>query len=103
MKIKNRLGILVMGILAALLLSVSGFAQQTTPQTIKGTLRSPSKEPLPGATITVKGTKKTVVTDVNGNFSLDAPVGSTLVVTSVGFEDKEIKVTSSNINEVLDQ
>ncbi|MEO5995848.1 MAG: TonB-dependent receptor [Chitinophagaceae bacterium] len=99
MKIKKRKGTILMCTMAALILSMSVFGQST----IKGTLRSPSKEPLPGATITVKGTKKTVVTDVNGNFSLDAPVGSTLLITSVGFEDREVKVTSSNIDAVLDQ
>ena len=54
---------------AALLFSMSVFAQQI----IRGTLRSPSGEPLSGATVTVKGTNRSAVTDANGTFSIDAP------------------------------
>lgn len=82
---------------AALLFSISVFAQQV----IRGTLRSPSGEPLSGATITVKGTNRSVVTDANGTFSIDAPAGSTLVVSSVGFQGREITVTGTEVNEVL--
>ena len=48
-------------------------------------------EPLPGATVTVKGTTKGVSTDSNGNFQIQlAPQENTLVITMVGFTTKEI-------------
>ncbi|MGA1341142.1 MAG: carboxypeptidase-like regulatory domain-containing protein, partial [Flavobacteriaceae bacterium] len=34
-----------------------------------------NNQPLPGSTVVVKGTKKGTVTDVDGNFSIDASTG----------------------------
>ncbi len=83
-----------------LLLSISAFAQRT----VNGSLQSPSGEALSGATITVKGTKKSVVTDETGKFSIEAPVGSTLVVTSVGYSPQDVLVGSeSSLNIKLQQ
>jgi TonB-linked SusC/RagA family outer membrane protein len=81
----------------ALLLCISVYAQQT----VKGTLRSSGGEPLVGATIAVKGTNRTAVTDSLGQFQIAADAGSTLVVTSVGYQPREINVTGSDINEVM--
>ncbi len=47
---------------------------------------------LPGVTIAVKNTATGTVTDINGNFSLNAPAGSTLVVSYVGYTTQEITV-----------
>jgi TonB-linked SusC/RagA family outer membrane protein len=44
---------------------------------------------LSGVTVTVKGTRAAVQTDVNGNYSIVAPPGATLVFTSIGFNTKE--------------
>lgn len=81
----------------SLLLGLGVLAQQT----IRGTLRNASGEPLIAASVTVKGTNKTVITDASGRFAIDAPAGSTLVVTSVGYETREIAVTGAEINEVI--
>lgn len=93
---KKRLSPILMSTFA-LLFSLSVLAQGS----IRGTLRSPSGEPLLGATVTVKGTSKSVTTDAAGQFTIDAPVGSTLVVSSVGFQGREIAVTGSEINETM--
>ena len=93
MKIKNRLFKTAFCVCAALLLGVNVFAQQA----VKGTLRSATGEPIAGATITVKGTNRSVVTDVNGNFTIEASQGSILTVSSVGFEEKEVKVNSETV------
>lgn len=53
-----------------------------------------SGEPLPGATITLKGTKKTVFSNGKGVFSITAAEGSMLVVSFVGYEEKEVKVAA---------
>jgi TonB-linked SusC/RagA family outer membrane protein len=94
---KRRLLYLLWFTLLFLLFNVSVLAQQS----VRGTLRSSTGEPLAGATITIKGTTTTTVTDAQGSFTINAPTGSTLVVTSVGFENREITVTGSEINEVL--
>lgn len=94
---KERLLYSAIATFVAMLISISMYAQQT----IRGTLRAPSGEVLAGATVTVKGTNRSVITDANGQFAIDAPVGSTLVVSSVGFQGREIAVTGSEINETL--
>ena len=49
-------------------------------------------EPLIGATVMVKGTRLGCVTDIEGNFSIQAPQGSTLVVSYVGYDKAEVTV-----------
>ena len=47
---------------------------------------------MPFASITVKGTSTGVSADVNGNFKIAAQTGQTLVITSAGFVEQEVKV-----------
>ncbi len=52
--------------------------------------------PLVGATITVKGTSVSTATGVDGTFSISVPAGAkTLVISSVGFNQKEVAVTDN--------
>ena len=69
-------------------------ASVTQSQTIKvsGQVVDQEGEPLIGATIRLKGSENGVVTDLDGNFQLDAPANATLVVSYVGFKDREIAV-----------
>src|SRR5687768_12669449 len=90
MKLKKRLCQIAITAIAFLFTSISVFAQQS----LKGTLRSSTGELLSGATVTVKGTNRSTVTDQNGEFSIDAPTGSVLVVSYVGYEGQEISVRS---------
>src|SRR4051794_22004837 len=53
---------------------------------------------LSGASIIVKGTASGVSSDVNGNYSIQAPLNSTLVISSVGFGEKEIVISSDKLN-----
>ena len=96
-KMKKRLSYFTLTTIVALLISISLFAQQS----VRGTLRAPSGDVLAGATVTVKGTNRSVTTDGNGQFTIDAPPGSILILSSVGFQNREITVTGSDINETL--
>ncbi len=51
--------------------------------------------PVIGASVVVKGTTNGVATDFDGNFSLDASPGQTLVISYIGYLSKEIKITSA--------
>jgi len=64
--------------------------------TVKGTVTSESGSPLPGASISVKGTTKGTTSDNNGAFSIAAAKGSTLVVSAVGYAEKEIRIGNQN-------
>ena len=52
-------------------------------------------EPLTGAYITVNGTKKVAVTNVDGEFSIDAKPGDELVVTSLGYEKTMVRASNN--------
>lgn len=63
--------------------------------TVKGKVTDESGSPVPSATITVKKTANAVATDASGNFSISASPGNVLVVSAVGFEQREIPVTGA--------
>ena len=47
--------------------------------------------PIIGATVKIKDTSVGTITDMDGRFVLNAPVGSVIVVSFIGYEDKEVK------------
>ncbi|MEO5893714.1 MAG: TonB-dependent receptor plug domain-containing protein, partial [Ferruginibacter sp.] len=57
---------------------------------ISGTVTGTANAPLLLATVTVKQTKRSVVTDEEGRFSVEANKGQTLVITTIGYESQEI-------------
>jgi iron complex outermembrane receptor protein len=67
--------------------------------TLKGTLKDETtKEPLIGATILVKGTLTGTTADFDGNFIIKTkePLPIILVFTYMGYQTKEVEVTSEN-------
>lgn len=59
---------------------------------IKGVVKDSNGDPLLGVNVIVKGSTIGAVTDIDGNFSFEAPAGSILVVSYIGFKSQEIKV-----------
>lgn len=65
---------------------------------VRGTVLSATdNEPLIGATLKVEGSKNVAVTDLEGNFSIEANDGQTLIASYVGFVDQRVKVTGNNL------
>merc|ERR1712130_95459 len=83
------------GILTLLLVLVVqlAFAQE---KTISGTVTDDTGLPLPGVNIIIKGTSTGTQSDFDGNYTIEAAVGQTLVYSYVGFETQEIAVGASN-------
>jgi len=52
--------------------------------------------PLPGANVVIKGTALGTTTDIDGYFELEVPVGSTIVISSVGLITREFVVGASD-------
>ncbi len=69
-------------------------------RTISGTLTTNDGSPLPGINILVKGTTVGTTTDANGYYSIDVPVGETLVFSFIGMQTREIVVTNDNFKTV---
>lgn len=75
---------------------------------IKGTVKSIKNETLPGVSVSVKGTAKGVVTDPNGQYSIDAPKNAILVFSFIGYEKMEYATEGSSkldviLNEKIEQ
>ncbi len=76
--------------LVVLLLSLTAAAQQ---RTITGTLTDEnSGDPLIGASVLVKGTTRGTVTDLDGNYSIQAADNETLVISYTGYATRELPV-----------
>ena len=70
-------------------------ASNTTNQQsklVKGTIVDATGMPVIGANVMVKGTTNGTITDMDGNFSLEADNNAILVVSYIGFANQEIKV-----------
>ncbi len=82
-------------LLMAGILSIAANAQSVT---ITGNVRNgSSKEALPSVSVTIKGSSAGTFTDNKGNFKLISTRQPpfTIIITSVGFEPKEIAVTAA--------
>lgn len=63
-----------------------------------------SQEPIPGATVMIKGTSIGTVTDANGVYALSIPQnGGTLVISSIGYKKIETPVTNQQMDFRLDE
>ncbi|MDE6268848.1 MAG: TonB-dependent receptor [Muribaculaceae bacterium] len=80
-----------------LFVGMSSYAQSQ----VSGTVSDEQGEPLIGASVIVKGTPVGVSTDFDGNFTIKANKGATLVVSFIGYISQEVKVDSERLNIVL--
>ena len=83
---------------ALCLFPVVAYAQSIS---VSGTVVDELGEPILGANIIQKGTTNGVLTDIDGNFSLKAPNGATLVVSYIGYETVEVKVTGTKPMQIV--
>jgi len=84
---------LLLQIIFLILLSLSSFAQQS----IHGKIMDYKGNPLSGATVEVKGTKMSTLTDAQGNFTIGVPSGSPkLVVSMVGYKKQEVPIAGKS-------
>ena len=64
---------------------------------ITGEVVDETNQPLPGASIVVKGTTNGTSTDFDGKFTLQTEANSgTIVISFIGFQSKEVSFSSSN-------
>lgn len=88
------------GFIVAFLMLLCNFAM--AQRTVKGKITdAESGEGLIGATITVVGTTRGATTDIDGNYSVEVPAGSTqLRFAYTGYAEQVIDLTASNVVEV---
>lgn len=107
----SKLTMLRSGLFVCLLMFTLAAFSQT--RTITGKVTDATNLPVAGATVSVRGTNVATQTNADGAFTLSVPANSTLVVSFVGFEQREVAVgsqtnlsislasSSSNLNEVV--
>jgi TonB-linked SusC/RagA family outer membrane protein len=82
----------LLSLLAALVLcSVLAIAQQ---RVVTGKITDDKGDPVPFATVTIKGTRNATVADATGSFQLKAKPGDVLVISAQGMDSKEASVGS---------
>ena len=93
---ENRLlNLIKIGLLQlAILLSFSGVAMAL--DTIGGKVTGNKNEAIPGVSISVKGTTRGIISDVDGNYKIKANVGETLVFSFIGYQTREVSIKSAS-------
>jgi len=89
-----------------ILLFILAVSFQLTAQqnTISGVVTDADNNPLPGANVLVKETSKGTQTNFDGQYSLTAYQGQTLVFSYIGFKTKEVEIGfSKTINVQLEE
>jgi len=73
-------------------------------KTIRGKVIDDTGAPLPGVSVVVKGTTVGIITDVDGNYSLEVPANAEILVFSfVGMKQQEVKIgNNTTINVTLE-
>ncbi|WP_116788300.1 SusC/RagA family TonB-linked outer membrane protein [Flavobacterium psychrotrophum] len=70
-------------------------------QTVKGKVLDEAGMGLPGATIIDRATGKTAVTDIDGNFTIEAAQGANLEIIFVGYKTQTVAVNGADINVIM--
>src|SRR4051812_624502 len=89
--------------LCILLISVGINAQETKPliqSTLEGkVIDQITNDPIPGASVVIKGTTHSLVTDIEGNFYFQTgqKFPYTLVVSYIGYKKTEVRVDGSPV------
>ena len=86
------LSLAITGGMTAFVTPVMASVTQTKTVKVKGVVVDENNEPLIGATVAVKGAKSGAITDLDGNFVIDAPADAVLTVSYVGYQTREFAV-----------
>ena len=75
-----------------------------SPVVVRGmVIDEENKEPVIGSAVFIDGTSKGVATDIDGQFALKVPSDTSLVISSIGYYSKKVRVSSllSSDNNVI--
>ena len=67
----------------------------------KGQVTDKNSIPVIGANILVKGSTLGCITDIDGNYSLEVPTGSTLVVSYIGYTTQEVTLKNNKFRQIV--
>lgn len=87
---KNRVPILVI-----LFASLSWVVNAQS--TIRGKVTDPDGEPIIGANVVISGTSSGTITDINGDYTLEAPDDAVLQFSYIGFQTMSVNINGRNV------
>lgn len=68
--------------------------------TVSGTVLDDTQSPLPGVTITVQGTTRGTITDVDGKYSITVEEDAVLVFSFIGYESQTVEVGNRSLIDI---
>ncbi|MEZ5071553.1 MAG: SusC/RagA family TonB-linked outer membrane protein [Bacteroidales bacterium] len=74
-----------------------GTKSEVQQRTVTGTVIDTEGEPVPGATVSVKGTTRGAITDMDGKYQLNVDDGDILLFSFVGYITQEVPVGSNTV------
>ncbi len=80
--------------------TVSGLQPPPQQNTIRGKVTDEQGEPIPGVTITIVGTTKGVITDIDGTYSIEAKASDKLVFAFLGMESQIVDVLNQTVIDI---
>ena len=83
--------------LGLIVLSLNSYAQDLD---VRGKVTSVEGEELPGVNIMIKGTTTGAITDIEGNYRMSVPDGSSLIFSYVGYKTQEILVGNQSVIDI---
>lgn len=84
-----------------LLMLCSILALAQTPKSITGKVLDKNGQPVAGAAVTVKGTKKGTAAGADGNFTISAKKGDVLLISALNFGNTEVSVDDETAYSVV--
>jgi len=70
---------------------------------VRGIVLDNNSQPLPGVSVTIKGTSTGTITSVEGRFTMSVAKGQTLVFKSIGFVTQELVINEAYVSVTLQQ
>lgn len=95
------LGLCALGSTAVYPISAMAAVAQSPAIKVRGQVVDEQGEPLLGATIRVKNTSIGTTTDLDGNFQLEVPGNAVLLVSYVGYKEREVAVRNRSTLEPI--
>lgn len=83
--------------MSSLLATAQEKATATESIKITGVITDNEGMPIPGANVTIEGTKERVQTDLDGNYTINAKEGDKLVASDIGMFDETIIITKQSV------
>ncbi|MBQ7575494.1 MAG: SusC/RagA family TonB-linked outer membrane protein [Bacteroidales bacterium] len=88
-------------IVLTLLIALCGVLASAQNLQVSGVVTSQDGEPVPFASVVLKGTTTGTATDALGNYSISAPSNGTLVFSSIGFTTQEAQVGGRKVINII--